>query len=130
MSDKFNCDEVWCEAGDCNCHEVLIEANEHIEKLEATVKQIQDSMLKHFQEEHLEGDGPEINRWKWRSEHIKAQRDKLLEAAEQLFHNGIHFKCEALPQKPCEIKGGDMMSVCQTCCNKWKMERAISEVKR
>ena len=39
-------------------------ATREIERLEARVKEVEASMVSHFQREHLEGDGPEIDRWK------------------------------------------------------------------
>lgn len=54
---------------------------QRIEGLEKEVEQLKDSMLRHFQDEHLAGDGPEIDRWKRRcaerDEHINALKERL-----------------------------------------------------
>ena len=34
------------------------------EQLQQRITELEASMIRHFQEEHLEGDGPEIDRWK------------------------------------------------------------------
>ena len=44
-----------------------------IERLEARVKEVEASMVSHFQREHLEGDGPEIDRWKARVRELEAE---------------------------------------------------------
>lgn len=44
----------------------LGEALRRADAAEARVKELEQSMIGHFQREHLEGDGPEIDRWKAR----------------------------------------------------------------
>ncbi len=48
----------------------LLEENERLRKLDWSLKQenerLRVSLVEHFQREHIEGDGPEIDRWKAR----------------------------------------------------------------
>jgi hypothetical protein len=44
-----------------------------LEKAEAEVERLKLSMLAHFNEEHLAGDGPEIDRWKRKVERLQAE---------------------------------------------------------
>ncbi len=44
--------------------------------LKAEVKKLQDSMIRHFQREHLEGEGPEIDRWKRKLTEQMREREK------------------------------------------------------
>jgi DNA repair exonuclease SbcCD ATPase subunit len=49
-------------------------------ELEARIAELEASMVRHFQEEHLAGDGPEVDRWKRRVAELEA---KLAEAKQQ-----------------------------------------------
>jgi hypothetical protein len=80
----------------------LERVREAIRAVLARVKEHEDSMVRHFQEEHLAGDGPEIDRWKrhvagvtatcavHKAEHerlrqqAEAERDALLAEVERL----------------------------------------------
>jgi hypothetical protein len=44
---------------------------EAYDRLEARVKELEASMVGHFQREHLEGDGPEIDRWKCKVDQLR-----------------------------------------------------------
>ena len=61
------------------------------------------------------------------------KRGRVVEAARQMQHNGEHFICEVVRRIPsankCRREGGDMMSKCQTCCNKWQMEDALAALR-
>ncbi len=46
------------------------------QRTEARLKALEDSMIRHFQEEHLAGDGPEIDRWKARLKAVVADLKK------------------------------------------------------
>jgi hypothetical protein len=49
-----------------------VASEEYVAALRARVRTLEDSMVRHFQEEHLAGDGPEIDRWKLRVRTLKA----------------------------------------------------------
>lgn len=44
---------------------------------QARIEALEQSMVDHFQNEHLAGDGPEIDRWKRRVEALEKQNDKF-----------------------------------------------------
>jgi hypothetical protein len=52
--------------------ENLLYTSEDVYALVAEVERLKASMVEHFQREHLEGDGPEIDRWKREVERLKA----------------------------------------------------------
>lgn len=54
------------------------EMREREAELRAEVERLKASMIGHFQREHLEGDGPEIDRWRLRGKDAEAAADRLL----------------------------------------------------
>jgi rubrerythrin len=59
-----------------------------VQRLLTDLERVEDSMVRHFQEEHLAGDGPEIDRWKARAKQAEAERDRF----EQLAHVRLNRK--------------------------------------
>jgi hypothetical protein len=57
------------------------DAEADAERLAARIKQLEESAVRHFQEEHLAGDGPEIDRWKRRVKHLTRIVTEVGEAA-------------------------------------------------
>jgi hypothetical protein len=49
-------------------------------RLAERVKELQQSMVRHFSEEHLEGDGPESERWKAKTRTAESRASRLAEA--------------------------------------------------
>lgn len=41
------------------------------------IKDLETSIIKHFHEEHLAGDGPEIDRWKRKVKELEGENAKL-----------------------------------------------------
>lgn len=57
---------------------------EQIKAKDEEIARLKDSMMRHFNEEHLAGDGPEISRWKSRNQWLE-QRNAELRAARVKF---------------------------------------------
>ena len=53
------------------------EARERLAKAEARVREVEQSRLSHFQREHIEGDGLEIDRWRAKGKALEAQVARL-----------------------------------------------------
>jgi len=51
------------------------QAEAECDALKQRVSALESSMVRHFQEEHLAGDGPEIDRWKARVAELERERD-------------------------------------------------------
>jgi len=84
-----------------------------IAKLKAEVEQLSNllrdhaaSMLSHFQREHLEGDGPEIDRWKRKNEALKTEVEQLGGRLEWMSdHADEHrLKCQLLTNEIEKLK--------------------------
>ena len=58
---------------------------------------------------------------------LRARVEKLEAALKQLLHNGDHFRCEVGYDNACKREGGDSMSKCQTCVNKWQVQEALAQ---
>ena len=83
------------------------DATHEIERLEARVKEVEASMVSHFQREHLEGDGPEIDRWKARVREVETVRDQLSQALSVRDHQYkvIEQERDRLAEKVRELEG-------------------------
>lgn len=48
----------------------------------ARIEELEASMTRHFSEEHLAGDGPEIDRWKAKYQELEAALQGMLQSAD------------------------------------------------
>ena len=87
MTSRITCDCIPCGSPTCGYERELVsavererdEAREKLAKAESHVKEVEQSCLSHFLREHLEGDGPEIDRWRARGKALEAQVARLRE---------------------------------------------------
>lgn len=72
-------------------------------KLRDENQRLKQSMMQHFSEEHLAGDGPEIDRWKAQNRQLEQQNAELRS------------------QLACHICGHQVMDICEVC--NWNLSR-------
>ena len=65
-----------------------------LEAAESKVKELQDSMVSHFQRQHLEGDGPEIDRWRFKLKAAEAEVEQLKTALAREASNARRYASE------------------------------------
>lgn len=63
--------------------------------LQEKIEELETSMILHFQKEHLEGDGPEIDRWK----RMVKQLTEGVEKLDKIIQNSSILECEYIELK-------------------------------
>lgn len=79
----------------CNCTIQTLDHNiKRAQIAEAEVERLKASMARHFTEEHLAGDGPEIDRWKALAKSNQREHDLVRHQRVELFEEGLITKEE------------------------------------
>ncbi len=79
-----------CEHEDHECLRVPVAVRDMFVALRARVVELKVSMVRHFTEEHLAGDGPEIDRWKAKARTAEATAERLSAALKGLYRRKPH----------------------------------------
>jgi len=93
------------------------------------MENFEDIIARASSEDALRYATEEVDALRVKVKKLEKKVNKLREAGAQVIFNGGGSRCEVADDvhKPCRKTGGDMMSICQTCSNKWQMEEALRD---